>query len=1017
MLDQTFDRLQKLVSQLEILEEKLLQEDVNQKLLKSLSPEWNTHAVVWRNKADLDTMSINDLYNNLKVYVLGLKVILMLLEMLKLILMLILLDGVSDVEEMNQDFTHMVAASKVPMLKPGEFEIWRMRIKQYIQMVDYALWKVIENGATLPKTQVVDGVITVMPITTAEEKAQRRLEVKARSTLMMGIFNEHHLRFNSIKDAKQLLDAVEKRFGRNAATKKTQRNLLKQQTNEVVNNAQAVNTSNGVSTASTQVNAALSIDNLTLVSYDGLGGYDWSDQAEEGPNYALMAYTSSTSNSKPVVENKTSKEETMAVRKNTDAPVIEEWVSDDEEENVTQPKIVKKKVRPNIVKKKFVKPRRQEKTARKTAKKDKRVIDSGCSRHMTGNMSYLTNYEEIDGGYVAFEGNPKGGKITGKCIIKTVVKDDYSRFTWVFFLATKDETIGILKFFITRIENLVDHKVKVIRYDNRTEFKNSEMDQFNEIKEAVNIACYVQNRVLVVKPHNKTPYELFHDRIPTLSFMRPFGCPVTILNTKDHLGKFDGTQSKGFVGTKACDNAGQARKETQPVKDYILLPLWTIDPPFPQDLKSSHDDGFKPLSDDGKKVNEVPSKETECNDQEKEDNVNNTNNVNTVSSTVNDAGTTKDNKLLFDPMLWKMLMDVKSAFLYGKIKEGVYVCQLPLFEDPDFPDRVYKVEKALYRLHQAPRAWYETLLTYLLDNGFQRGKLTRPCLSKGTKFWSTAMAKTINGEAQIHARVDGKEIIIIESSVRRDLRLADEEEHVANKTVYKELDDRLVRATTTAFSLEVEQDNGNIDKTQSKATPNEASSPRTISSGGPRCQGAMRDIISQTRFKNVLKLSNDSLFAREVFVEKEVVIKDVNDEVQKVIEEVVEDINTAKLTVNAAQVSVAGEVNAASIATTVSAAATITTDEVTLAQALVEIKKRKLKAKGIVLQEPSEPTTTTKTISSKKLEDKGKARMIEKPVKPKKKDQIRVDEEAALKLQAKFDKEEQRLTRENAKKN
>nr|GFB72808.1 ribonuclease H-like domain-containing protein [Tanacetum cinerariifolium] len=66
MLDQTFDRFQKLVSQLEILEEKLSQEDVNQKLLRSLSPEWNIHVVVWRNKADLDPMSMDDLYNNLK---------------------------------------------------------------------------------------------------------------------------------------------------------------------------------------------------------------------------------------------------------------------------------------------------------------------------------------------------------------------------------------------------------------------------------------------------------------------------------------------------------------------------------------------------------------------------------------------------------------------------------------------------------------------------------------------------------------------------------------------------------------------------------------------------------------------------------------------------------------------------------------------------------------------------------------------------------------------------------------
>ncbi|GJW20920.1 putative ribonuclease H-like domain-containing protein [Tanacetum coccineum] len=70
-------------------------------------------------------------------------------------------------------------------------------------------------------------------------------------------------------------------------------------------------------------------------------------------------------------------------------------------------------------------------------------------------------------------------------------------------------------------------------------------------------------------------------------------------------------------------------------------------------------------------------------------------------------------------------MDVKSAFLYGKIEEEVYVCQPLGFEDPDFLDRVYKVEKALYGLHQAPKAWYETLSTYLLDNRFQRGKIDK----------------------------------------------------------------------------------------------------------------------------------------------------------------------------------------------------------------------------------------------------------------------------------------------------
>ncbi|GJW04585.1 putative ribonuclease H-like domain-containing protein [Tanacetum coccineum] len=78
-------------------------------------------------------------------------------------------------------------------------------------------------------------------------------------------------------------------------------------------------------------------------------------------------------------------------------------------------------------------------------------------------------------------------------------------------------------------------------------------------------------------------------------------------------------------------------------------------------------------------------------------------------------------------------MDVKSDFLYGKIKEEVYVCQPPEFEDPDFPDRVYKVETTLYGLHQAPRAWYETLSTYLLDNGFQRGKIDKTLFIKRDK--------------------------------------------------------------------------------------------------------------------------------------------------------------------------------------------------------------------------------------------------------------------------------------------
>ncbi|GJZ83063.1 putative ribonuclease H-like domain-containing protein [Tanacetum coccineum] len=136
---------------------------------------------------------------------------------------------VNAAEGMDSESAHMVAASKIPMLKPGEYELWRIRIEQYIQMIDYSLCDVIKKGTTFSKFQTVAGVTSETPITSVKDKAQKRLEVKAKSTLMMALPNEHHLKFNSIKCAKQLLEAIEKRFGGNDATKKTQRNLLKQQ--------------------------------------------------------------------------------------------------------------------------------------------------------------------------------------------------------------------------------------------------------------------------------------------------------------------------------------------------------------------------------------------------------------------------------------------------------------------------------------------------------------------------------------------------------------------------------------------------------------------------------------------------------------------------------------------------------------------------------------------------------------------------------------------------------------------
>nr|GEV71867.1 hypothetical protein [Tanacetum cinerariifolium] len=255
-------------------------------------------------------------------------------------------------------------------------------------MIDYALWKVIENGATLPITKVVEGVMTEMPITTAKEKAYRRLEVKAKSTLMMGISNEHQLKFNSMKDAKKLLEDVEKRFDdMEEMDLRWQMSMLTMRARRALRNQDNKNKESSRRSAPVEISTS-----KALVSCDGLVGYDWSDQAKEGPNYALMDFASSSSDSevsndfscsKSCLETvkllksqndqllkelkkselmvlgyktaKSSEEDPKVVRKNDDALIIKEWVSDNEEEDVSQPKIEKKTVRPSIAKIEFVK--------------------------------------------------------------------------------------------------------------------------------------------------------------------------------------------------------------------------------------------------------------------------------------------------------------------------------------------------------------------------------------------------------------------------------------------------------------------------------------------------------------------------------------------------------------------------------------------------------------------------------------------------------------------------------------
>ncbi|GJZ00606.1 putative ribonuclease H-like domain-containing protein, partial [Tanacetum coccineum] len=173
-----------------------------------------------------------------------------------------------------------------------------------------------------------------------------------------------------------------------------------------------------------------------------------------------------------------------------------------------------------------------------------------------------------------------------------VITDDCTRFSWVFFLATKDETSSILQNFVRQIENLLSHRVKIMRSDNGTKFKNRDMLEFCGNKgikqeysnartprqngvaermnktlieaartmladsllpttfweEAISTACYIFNKVRVTKLQNKTPYELLFGHKPIVSYIRPFGCHVTILDTLSVLGKFDKSDEGFLVG-------------------------------------------------------------------------------------------------------------------------------------------------------------------------------------------------------------------------------------------------------------------------------------------------------------------------------------------------------------------------------------------------------------------------------------------------------------------------------------
>nr|GEX24557.1 hypothetical protein [Tanacetum cinerariifolium] len=822
-LDYIFNRLQKIVSQLAVLGEFISQEDLNLKFLRSLPSEWNTHVVVWRNKPNLDTMSIDDLYKNFKI----------------------VKQEVKRTASSNSSSQNMAFVSSPSTNSTNEGYI-AYGVSTANTQSSTASTQVGTASTQTNTANLSDATVYAFLANQLNESQFLHEDLEQIHEDDLGEIDINGSDTDDSDKSKVECYNCHKmgHFTRECRGPRNQDSIIKYQDSS----------RRTVNVEETPPKAIVSIDGV---------GFDWRYMAKD--------------------ESKNASEDLPnELKEYLDAPLVKDRVSDNKDCSVESHVVVETKSDvPTIAKVEFVRLKQQEKPVRKpvrpravntarpravnTARPNSKVVNdvrvnqvndvkaSACwvwrPTKPNGNMSYLSDFKEFDRGYLSIlidvyfvkelkfnilgvsqmydkknsvlftdtgcfvlspdfklvdesqvllkvlrKNNMYGvdmkniipkesltclvakaklnesmlwhrrlGHINFKSINKLVQDklvslmhtkyglvaiDDYSRYTWVFFLTTKNETTCIFKKFITEIENLFDKKVKVIRSDNRTEFKNSVTNdlcamkgirrefsvartpQQNSVPERRNrtLIKAARTMALVVKPHNKTPYELFRGRTPALSFMRPFGCHVTILNTLDHLGKFDRKAYEGyFVGYSMNSKAFRVYNiRTRRVEENLHIeflenkpivagagPEWLFDigmltklMNYVPVIASTNSDDFadgsllsdsspKIFGDAGKKHNKFSDKESRA--------------LNKLNSSFENLNTKYPDDLKmpgletiatnddseeeadFTNLESSIHMDVKSAFLYERIEEEVYVCQLLGFEDPDHPDKFYKV--------------------------------------------------------------------------------------------------------------------------------------------------------------------------------------------------------------------------------------------------------------------------------------------------------------------------------------
>nr|GEX40902.1 putative ribonuclease H-like domain-containing protein [Tanacetum cinerariifolium] len=867
-----FNRLQKLVSQLAVLDVFFLHEDLNLKFLRSLPSEWNTHMVVWRNKLDLDKMSLDDLYNNFKIVEQEVR-------------------GTTSTNTSSQNMAFMSSPSPNSTNEvPADF-----RVSTASPQVSNAN---LSDAIVLDKligSQVADnskkgfGYVSYNPVLPPHTRRFSPLRIDLSHTGLPE-FAEPSVQSYRVKP----IEVV------------TQKSSVK------------------ISAPVKENNGAPLIEDWES---------DKEDEVKSPPEKKRKIVEPSIDKRKMIVN------ETNHSRVNHNANTVPKaMLTRTGLKPVNSVRLVNPKRnfqrRASYNNKNFFKKvntaKEKVNTARPNlavlnavrANKSKAIKASTCwvwrpikldsasivlknipiLMHEADlrNISFLTDFKEFDGGIMHKK----------YCL---VITDDFSKFTWVFFLATKKETSRILKSFKTEIENLVDKKNHLGKFDGKSDegffvgysINSKAFRVYNtrtrKVEENLHIK-FLENKPLI----SGTTSNDFAGKGASFDTERPNAEHSTKdINT---VGLSINTANSNFNTTGLTVNTvrlsddffgadnDMRRLDGSGVQTRRMI-VTTDEQGFISDIyeEKTYEDLHTCLfarflsQEEPKRITNALKDPAWVEVMQEELLQFNLQKVWTLVDLPRGKRASGTKWVFRNKKDERGIMDVKSDFLYGRIEKEFYVCHPTGFKDTDYPDKVYKVKKALYGLYQAPRAWYETLAKYLLDNGFCRGKIDQTLFIKKQKedlllvqvsmvrslmyltssrpnimfaFWCPTSARTLNnGEIELNATIDGQVKTITEASVRRHLKLADadgipgpeQEEWVLRylspmfhqvlqiKPSLRRCMMDWGRATTTASSLAAEQGSGNISKTQTKETSSGPSSPRTSSEGGPGCHFTIED--------------------------------------------------------------------------------------------------------------------------------------------------------------------------------